>query len=103
MKSSPVPIFSHKSYARFPVSKDDAIPGPGAYKTMEGFLEGFPLSQYKYNGARKFPNSNREFFGKKDLDTPGPGSYRLPSEFGYYESRKKNPSMPNLNARKKNL
>jgi hypothetical protein len=31
------------------------------------------------------------------MDTPGPGSYRLPSEFGYYEStKKKNASMTNL-------
>jgi hypothetical protein len=66
-------------------------------------LNGLPLSQYKYAGARKFTCSQREFFGKKDLDTPGPGSYRLPSEFGYYENRKKNPSVPEFTARKKKL
>ena len=98
-----MPIISHKSYVRFPNPKDDAVPGPGAYKNIEGFLNGFPLSQYKHNGSRKFSNSSREFFGKKDLNTPGPGSYRLPSEFGYYESKKKNQSMPDLNTRKKKL
>ena len=25
----------------------------------------------------------------KSLQTPGPGNYRLPSDFGYYESKKK--------------
>ena len=59
---------------------------------------GYQFSQYKYQGARKFPKSSRENFYKKAADTPGPGAYRMPSEFGYYEKpdMKKHLSMPSL-------
>jgi hypothetical protein len=30
--------------------------------------------------------------GMKGATTPGPGNYRLPSDFGYYEARKRSPS-----------
>lgn len=35
-----------------------------------------------------FEGSERKFFSDK-TNTPGPGNYKLPSEFGYYESGKK--------------
>lgn len=35
-----------------------------------------------------FEGSERKFFIDK-TNTPGPGNYKLPSEFGYYESGKK--------------
>lgn len=102
-KSSPTTVFSHPSFARFSVSKERALPGPGSYHIEEEFLKsGYNLSQFKYQGARKFPISARETMEKKDMETPGPGSYRLPSEFGYYEStKKKTLSMPNIKAGKK--
>ena len=28
----------------------------------------------------------------KSVATPGPGNYRLPSDFGYYEAKKKDPN-----------
>ena len=37
------------------------------------------------------------------MNTPGPGSYRLPSEFGYYENngvKRGHGSMPNLRSGK---
>ena len=37
--------------------------------------------------TRKFGSSGRKFFDDK-ANIPGPGNYRLPSEFGYYESKK---------------
>ena len=37
--------------------------------------------------TRKFGSSGRKFFDNK-TNIPGPGNYRLPSEFGYYESKK---------------
>ena len=101
IKSSPNIFISHKPLSRFPPNKDEGVPGPGTYKTNGEFLSGYPLSQYKNQGSRKFNNSQREFFGKKNINTPGPGSYRLPSEFGYYESiKRKNPSVHNLTDRK---
>lgn len=34
-----------------------------------------------------FHGSERKFLGNK-TNTPGPGNYRLPSDFGYYDSVK---------------
>ena len=101
-RSTPSTYISNPKFARFPEIKEKTSPGPGAYYNPEEFIKsGYQFSQNKYCGARKFALSSRETLIKKKLDTPGPGSYRLPSEFGYYENlnaKKKNASMPNLNA-----
>jgi hypothetical protein len=38
--------------------------------------------------ASSFEGSERKFFNDR-TNTPGPGNYKLPSEFGHYESGKK--------------
>lgn len=98
-RSSPITVFSSPAFARFLPNKDVGVPGPGSYYVNEDFLKaGQTLSQFKYQGARKFPVSARDTFYKKSVDTPGPGSYRMPSEFGYYENiKKKSFSVPKLN------
>jgi hypothetical protein len=61
-------------------------PAPGSYNIDKGFI-GFNkvLSTCKSSGSIKFGFTGREFnYGIKN--TPGPGSYRIPSEFGYYET-----------------
>lgn len=40
--------------------------------------------------------------GKK-LQTPGPGNYRLPSDFGYYEAKKKYESVRSVGGSPKRL
>lgn len=48
------------------------------------------MSKYKSSMCRGFGRENRSTvnFNKSSIGNPGPGSYRLPSEFGYYENRK---------------
>lgn len=63
------------------------IPGPGSYYPKDGlsgdgsyFLSRIPSSQ-----CRTFGRSTRSVSVQR-LQTPGPGSYRLPSDFGFYDS-----------------
>lgn len=44
-------------------------------------------SKHNSSFCRPFPKENRASLVPK-LKTPGPGFYRLPSEFGYYQSSK---------------
>jgi hypothetical protein len=89
-KSSPIPVIAPKSHKRFKSQQDPNFPGPGSYNFEEKFLKtGCILSKYKYEGARKFSQSSREIFEKQKFEIPGPGSYKLPSEFGYVEVKKR--------------
>jgi len=85
-KSSPSAVIAPNSCVRFPKMKDSGFPGPGSYVVSGEFLKGNTVeSKYVYCGARKFTQSRREIFEKIKFQTPGPGEYRMPSEFGYYE------------------
>ena len=44
------------------------------------------VSKIHNSQARSFGNSLRQPLAPKS-STPGPGNYRLPSEFGHYESK----------------
>jgi len=66
------------------------LPGPGAYNMSSQDLS--PKGRYCLSNlhnclTRSFGSSLR---GEVDLNksTPGPGNYRLPSEFGYYCAKK---------------
>jgi hypothetical protein len=65
------------------------VPGPGAYESYDNTSpEGkYTISKHMNSGARHFAKENRPNMVQK-LKTPGPGEYRLPSEFGYYKSAK---------------
>jgi hypothetical protein len=39
------------------------------------------------SGKRAILNEKRELKWAGNKETPGPGSYRQPSDFGYYEER----------------
>ena len=104
-KDSGASTFSPKSSIRFkPFNKTTlAFPGPGTYKPKyEMTPEGdYFVSTYKSSNCRTFSTSARDSSpAKHALDVPGPGSYRLPSEFGYYASKLKGSantvSMPDL-------
>lgn len=85
-KNLEVHVFSPKSSLRFPKEKSEKFPDSCSYTVDKGFLNnGKLLSTYKSSGSIKFGITEREFnYGIKN--TPGPGTYRLPSEFGYYEN-----------------
>jgi len=97
----------------------ESVPGPGAYDSKvsnspgryvvsniknldKGFIDfNKILSTCKSSGSIKFGFTGREFdYGIKN--TPGPGSYRIPSEFGYYENSKPQSSSKSLIAKKSN-
>lgn len=50
----------------------------------------YPVSNLHSSKVRSFSKETRKTFSQGFLTkTPGPGNYRLPSEFGYYESKNK--------------
>lgn len=70
---------------RFPKNQVEATPAPGCYEIDKGFLKNSQvLSTFKSSGARMFAKSQRTPLVLKS-ESPGPGCYRLPSEFGYYD------------------
>ena len=84
--------FTPKQLGRF-ASNENESPGPGAYevKTMMNKDGNHFLSKFPSSKCFPFSKSERKFYpslkdgSKKDLEIPGPGSYRAPSAFGLYE------------------
>jgi hypothetical protein len=65
------------------------IPGPGAYYPNDYTNGTYHLSTYKTVTTRKYrPDTNVIKHRKQMSETPGPGTYRLPSDFGYLELKK---------------
>lgn len=46
------------------------------------------MSKLKNSGCNFFNKQKRNLMGFKANPSPGPGSYRVPSDFGYYETVK---------------
>lgn len=72
-------------------TSQEKYPGPGSY-TVQG-IDLSPKGKYVSSKIHNcltstFHGSERKFLGDKTI-TPGPGNYRLPSDFGYYDSTKK--------------
>ena len=94
LRSASVCTFNKTKGGRFGNSNNPSkqVPGPGQYSPrleMTSTGEYF-YSKYQSAGTRTFYHSNRKTIQLPDnASTPGPGSYKQPSEFGYYESRKK--------------
>jgi len=67
------------------------IPGPGQYDTKPSInTDGsYFISRFKSSLARRFGKEQREIERSSALRTPGPGSYRAPSEFGHYRAQSK--------------
>jgi len=79
------------------------LPAPGSYPLQPAISPkgSYYLSKFKSSGVRTFGHSQRSpsqssfrnFLSNFPLsnfsldNVPGPGSYRLPSDFGYYESK----------------
>lgn len=90
-KSAATTVFSPASSDRFAKKEDGEKPGPGAYNVGNEINPkgSYFLSKYKTNVGRTFGISMRKQASTGTLrsEVPGPGSYRLPSDFGIYESK----------------
>merc|ERR1711879_212193 len=89
-KNSGACIISPSKSSRFPPIRAGNEPGPGQYDTKLGLKPGgfYYISKYKSNLARSFGTSGNRAISTDRRDVPGPGSYRIPSDFGYYEPMK---------------
>lgn len=47
------------------------------------------MSHYKSVAVRRFGTAARPDIAKKHFETPGPGTYRPPSDFGYVKLTRK--------------
>lgn len=92
---------SNSAQSRFK-SFDTTInfPAPDRYKAIDTINNkgGYTQSKFRNSLVRSFSQADRNTLGiniKKKNPFPGPGNYRLPSEFGYYISSeaKKSESM----------
>lgn len=66
-------------------------PGPGAYDNLSTINPNgsYYLSKFRSSFCRTFSHSMRkESSNPSFVGTPGPGSYKIPSDFGHYESAK---------------
>ena len=86
-KSVAVPKLS-TSEQRFKYRSEDS-PGPGEYTSKEDMESkgAYYISKYGSSGAQRFGKSGRSPIVRnvRVLENPGPGTYSMPSEFGYYE------------------
>jgi len=95
-KSSCATTFNPPKSERFKDFTDKytkQFPGPGYYAPKEGLNENgeYFVSKYKSSNCRTFSHCDRNALRATTSNfVPGPGSYRLPSDFGYYESKHHN-------------
>ncbi|CDW81826.1 UNKNOWN [Stylonychia lemnae] len=68
-----------------------SVPGPGQYEFNQGMNQqgSYFVSKFMSSMCRTHYHADRSTLLGQKLQTPGPGNYRLPSDFGYYESKKK--------------
>lgn len=90
--NSRAPVISTSHNGRFK-SFDSNMnnPAPGFYNNQIGIHDKgvYSVSKYKNSMCRSFSQANRNTLGidvRKKSVNPGPGQYRLPSEFGHYIS-----------------
>ena len=92
IKNSCASTFNPRKSERFKYAANK-VPGPGAYDLNQTNLSPdgkyFP-SKFRSSLVRSFPHSLRKTVSMNSLSNlyansaPGPGNYRLPSEFGHY-------------------
>jgi len=89
-KNSGANTFSPSRSSRFGANLETRAPGPGAYDLQPTLsLNGkYSVSKFKSSMVRSFGHSLRiNTSATPGLHpVPGPGSYRLPSDFGFYEN-----------------
>jgi hypothetical protein len=75
------------------------VPGPGTYDLNVGMNKtgSYFLSKFMGSMCRTHYHADRNtLLTANSVQTPGPGNYRLPSDFGYYESKKKSATQENF-------
>jgi len=82
------------------------LPGPGAYNPsdVESTSGGYIVSNFRNTGNVKFIKPkiglrSRTPNNKNRLNTPGPGTYLLPSDFGYCVDSRNSPRLNNVSTR----
>lgn len=90
-KDSGAPIIPPARSARFPANKQSNDPSPVTYRLEDTINPkgSYYLSKFKSSGVRTFGNAARSSSQSQFHAVPGPGSYRMPSDFGYYEGTSK--------------
>jgi len=85
-KNTQTTIIAPPKSARFPTSRDGQYPGPGSYDLKTVLSESF-VSKFKSSMGKTFGHNMRATLtlSTKNI-APGPGAYKMPSDFGYYES-----------------
>jgi hypothetical protein len=90
-KGSGATLFSPVRSKRFYDLKP-GFPGPGTYTPIAATKEdgSYFVSKFRSSLCRTFSKGIRKNASmiKFGPETPGPGSYRIPSDFGYYEAGK---------------
>eukprot|EP01015_Nassula_variabilis_P014701 TRINITY_DN2218_c0_g1_i8.p1 TRINITY_DN2218_c0_g1~~TRINITY_DN2218_c0_g1_i8.p1 ORF type:complete len:257 (-),score=50.47 TRINITY_DN2218_c0_g1_i8:90-860(-) len=79
---------SHSSrFKDFDLTKKN--PGPGQYDQMQTIDKNgnYFVSKFKSSMCRSFSHATRKGLGMNAANSPGPGQYRLPSDFGYYQAK----------------
>ncbi len=73
------------------IARDEKVrPGPGNYALISATSRTgtYFLSRFRSSACRRFGSELRSTLALFPV-SPGPGTYRLPSEFGHYESQEK--------------
>jgi len=86
-KNTLSPSFGKYYSYRTQTKVDDAVPGPGNYSYFDSFTGKGYSSVSKYKSSVGPSMHERTKVSKKVDDTPGPGKYKLPSDFGIYISK----------------
>ncbi len=90
-RSSGATTFNPPRSARFGGEGSKHQPGPGQYSPrLDMTKEGkYYIQKFSSSGARTFYHHNRKTMDNNSTArlSPGPGSYRMPSDFGFYESK----------------
>ncbi|CAD8188050.1 unnamed protein product [Paramecium pentaurelia] len=84
-------LFNPKSSKRFTTDYSTKVPGPGQYGLDKTGIQQdgrYFVSKFHDSNVRSFPKEARRTGSNEKYQTPAPGNYRLPSEFGYYEASK---------------
>lgn len=94
-RNSRASVFSparSKRFSNYSRNSTKNLPGPGTYNSTATISKdgNYFLSKFKSSMCRTFYHYNRDTMSRSDKRSqlPGPGMYRLPSEFGYYEPKK---------------
>ena len=64
------------------------LPGPGAHNPRDYVNGEYIVSTFRSKGVHSYRPSTEQAVRIRKQETPGPGTYKVPSDFGYLELRK---------------